>query len=187
VSTAAERAVAVFGSSEPMPGEPAYEDAREVGRLLGRAGLAVVTGGYGGVMEGASRGAREEGGTTIGVTVSSLFGHREPNPYLVRVEDRPDLLGRTRSLIDLAEGFIILPGRAGTLAELSLLWALQRAGIHDYPRVLVGSAWGEVLGLLVRLELLEPGLRETTFQAAGPEEAVALLLRALGGRAGETR
>lgn len=187
MSGEAARGVAVFGSSEPLPGEAAYEEAREVGRLLGRAGLRVVTGGYGGVMEGASRGAREAGGATIGVTVSALFGHRSPNPYLDRVEDRPDLLSRTRTLIDLAEGFIILPGRAGTLAELALLWALQRAGVHDQPRVLVGPAWGELTRLLTRLDLLEAALRENTLLAEGPREAVAQMLRALDGRAGETR
>lgn len=187
MSGAHGRGVAVFGSSEPVAGEAAYEEAREVGRLLGRAGLTVVTGGYGGVMEGASLGAREAGGETLGVTVSSLFAGRRPNPYLDRIEDRPDLPSRTRTLIDLAEGFIILPGRAGTLAELSLLWALQRAGVHDHPRVLVGKAWGELMRLLARLELLEPPLRETTLLADRPEEAVALMLRALDGRAGETR
>jgi len=179
--------VAVFGSSEPVAGQAAYEEAREVGRLLGRAGLIVVTGGYGGVMEGASLGAREGGGRTLGVTVSALFGHRQPNPYLDRVEDRPDLLSRTRTLIDLAEGFIILPGRAGTLAELSLLWALQRAGVRDCPRGLVGPAWDEVWRLLVGLGMLEPALRESTWLASGPPEAVAQLLGSLNGRSGETR
>jgi len=57
----AKAAVAVFGSSEPAAGDPLYEAARRVGSLLAGAGYDVVTGGYGGVMEGASRGAVEAG------------------------------------------------------------------------------------------------------------------------------
>ena len=53
------RTVAVFGSSEPVEGELLYAVARDVGRELALAGYAVATGGYGGVMEAASRGARE--------------------------------------------------------------------------------------------------------------------------------
>jgi uncharacterized protein (TIGR00730 family) len=171
--------VAVFGSSEPAPGDEAYEEARTLGRLLGEAGLTVVTGGYGGVMEAASRGAREAGGATIGVTASSLFPHRSPNPFLDRIEDRPDLLDRTRTLMDLPDGFIILPGRAGTLAEAAWLWALQRAGTNDRPRVFLGRPWSELLGELARLELLEAPLREANRWAQDPAEAVRLLTGAL--------
>ena len=65
-------AVAVFGSSDPRPGDEAYELARRAGELLARSGWAVLSGGYGGVMEGASRGAREAGGEALGVTVAAL-------------------------------------------------------------------------------------------------------------------
>jgi len=58
------QAVAVFGSSEPQPGEVAYEAARGLGRALAGRGLIVVNGGYGGVMEASSRGAREAGAAT---------------------------------------------------------------------------------------------------------------------------
>ena len=171
--------VAVFGSSEPRPGGFEYRRALAVGRLLGRAGATVVTGGYGGVMEAASRGARETGGGTIGVTSSLLFPERSPNSFLDRVEDRADLPSRMQTLIDLSDGFIILPGRAGTLAELAFLWALQRAGAPDRPRVLLGAIWKEMLAQLARLDLLESSLREANLWADEPEEAVRLLLGAL--------
>ena len=67
--------IAVFGSSEPLPGQTRYESARALGDGLARAGFGVVTGGYGGVMEAASRGAREAGGTATGV-VCGLFSER---------------------------------------------------------------------------------------------------------------
>ena len=62
------RSVTVFGWSESHPGDAVYEAARETACLLARHGLTVVSGGFGGEMEAAARGAKEGGGKTIGVT-----------------------------------------------------------------------------------------------------------------------
>ncbi len=51
-----EKIVTVFGSSRPQEGDADYAEARELGKQLARRGLAVCSGGYGGVMEGVSRG-----------------------------------------------------------------------------------------------------------------------------------
>jgi hypothetical protein len=90
-------------------------------------------------------------------------------------------------LIDLADGFIILAGRAGTLAELSILWALQRAGALDRPRVVEAGGWGEMMDELGRLGILGPDLWRSTPVAKGAEEAVTLLLGALRCFQGEPR
>ena len=79
-----QRTIAVFGSSEPREGEPSYEQARLLGRLLAQRGYAVINGGYGGVMEAVSRGASEAGGLAIGVACD-VFAGRRPNRYLGRV------------------------------------------------------------------------------------------------------
>ena len=63
-----ERIITVFGSSRPREDHADYEEARSLGRALAKAGFAVCSGGYGGVMEAASRGAKEAGGKTYGVT-----------------------------------------------------------------------------------------------------------------------
>ena len=63
-----QRIVTVFGSSRPREDHADYEQARLLGRALAEAGFAVCSGGYGGVMEAASRGAKEAGGKTYGVT-----------------------------------------------------------------------------------------------------------------------
>ena len=110
------RTVAVFGSSEPEPGEEGYETARRLGRSLAARGLVVVNGGYGGVMEGASQGAREAGGRAVGVTTAAFVSRGRGNRYLSEEIREPDLLLRTRTLIQLSNGFVVLPGRAGTLA-----------------------------------------------------------------------
>ena len=60
--------ITVFGGAQPKEGSAAYEEARELGKLLAERGHAVLTGGYMGTMEAVSRGASEAGGHVIGVT-----------------------------------------------------------------------------------------------------------------------
>ena len=172
--------IAVFGSSEPLPGSAAYAEACEIGRLLGAAGYSVINGGYGGVMEASARGARQAGARTIGVTVAS-FTHRDgANQFIDKELRENDLHDRTRRLIEEAAAFVVLPGRAGTLAEVTFLWALCRAGLlGTKPVVLVGPLWGELLHKLRDLEILgEPELQATSV-ADDPATAVDLVRRLL--------
>jgi hypothetical protein len=171
--------VAVFGSADPPPGDPLYELARRVGSRLVTAGYGVLTGGYGGVMEGASRGAVEAGGVAVGVTCAT-FLDRKPNPYLTEEREAPDLVARTGSLIDAACGYIVLHGKSGTLAELMFVWALHRAGgLGPRPVVLLGDAWRSFLHHLVRAGMIESDQLAITRVADGPEDAVMELDRFL--------
>lgn len=171
--------VAVFGSSEPREGEPLYETARRVGSLLAAAGYDVVTGGYGGVMEGASRGAVEGGGRAVGVTCS-IFASREPNPYLSERRETSDLVARTGTLVEAARGYVVLHGKSGTLSELTLLWALHRAGsLGPRPVILLGDAWRPFMHHLVRGGMIEVDQLAITRVAEGPEDAVGLVDRYL--------
>jgi uncharacterized protein (TIGR00730 family) len=171
--------IAVFGSSEPVPGDPLYEGARRVGRLLAEAGYDVVTGGYGGVMEGASRGAAESGARALGVTCA-LFSAREPNPYLTERLDTVDLLERTGVLVESASGFVVLHGKSGTLAELAFLWALHRAGSLGSRRVvLLGGDWRPFLHHLVRGGMIEDAQLAITRVVDTPEEAVGEIDRSI--------
>lgn len=173
------RWISVFGSSEPREGEPLYEEARRVGSLLADAGFGVLTGGYGGVMEGASRGARERGGGARGVPCS-IFRGRDPNRFLTETRPTSDLFERTRHLIEPALGFIVLRGKSGTLAEIAFLWALRRAGsLGPRPVVLLGDPWVSLLRHLVRDGMIEETEIAGTRVAASPEEAVTLLTTAI--------
>ena len=73
--------MALFGSARVTEDSAPYRAAREVGRKFGEAGWAVVTGGGGGVMEGANRGAQEGGGQSVGFNIE-LPHEQHPNPYL---------------------------------------------------------------------------------------------------------
>lgn len=175
--------IAVFGSSEARPGDSLYEQARAVGGLLAGAGYRVVTGGYGGVMEAASRGATEAGGVAIGV-VCGVFTGRVPNPYLREIRDTPELFARTRELIEAASGYVVLEGKSGTLAELAFLWALHRAGSLDRrPVVLLGGSWRPFLRHLVQARMIESEQFDVTRVVDSPEEALATVRAFLDGGA----
>ncbi len=167
--------VAVFGSSEPRSGDPLYERAYRVGGLLGRAAYRVVTGGYGGVMEAASRGATDAGGLTLGVTCET-FAPRKPNAYLTHEIRTADLFERTRELVQRSQAFVVLPGKAGTLAELAFLWALHRAGcLERRPVILLGEDWRKLTRDLEQRGLLDPQQLEITHAVDSDDELMTIL------------
>ena len=91
--------------------------AQEVGRLLAAAGAVIVCGGMGGVMEAASRGASEAGGTIIGI----LPGHDRSaaNAYLTL--SIPTGMGEIRNtlIVRSADALIAIAGEFGTLSEIA--------------------------------------------------------------------
>ena len=145
--------VAVFGSSAGRPGEAAYEAARECGRLLAEAGYAVATGGYGGAMEGCSRGAAEAGGRVVGVTAPAAFPGRPGANRWVQVEiPAPTLTERIHLMLDNSAACIALDGSIGTLTELLMAWNLAfvagLSGAPARPVVAVGPTWAAVVAYL---------------------------------------
>ncbi len=138
--------IAVFGSSTACETDDAYRLAYELGRELGQAGADVMNGGYAGVMEACSRGAREAGAEVVGVTVE-LFESRSPaNPWITRRVHTASLFERLGYLVDHAHGFVTLPGSLGTLTELFLVWTLLAVKARpEAPLVLLGDHWPPIL------------------------------------------
>lgn len=97
---------------------PTREAALEVGRLLAASGATLVCGGLGGVMEAACRGARENGGVTIGILPG--LDRAAGNPYLDRAVCTG--IGHARNLAVVASGdaVIAIGGEFGTLSEIGL-------------------------------------------------------------------
>ena|SRR5579859_784011 len=113
------RSVTVFGWSESRPGDAVYEAARDVACLLAKHGLTVVSGGFGGQMEAAARGAKEGGGKTIGVTFYSVLATKfeagtGASSYLDQEIKTGTYLERTLKLIALCDAFICFNGETGT-------------------------------------------------------------------------
>jgi len=139
-------AVALFGSARVAAGSAPYEAARAVGRRFAESGWAVVTGGGGGVMEGANRGAKEGGGLSVGFNIE-LPHEQRPNPYLDIVYTFDHFYARKVCFVRPSEGFVIFPGGFGTLDELyEALVLIQTGKIRHFPVVLYDSAyWNEML------------------------------------------
>lgn len=141
-----ETVVAIFGSSATEPGSAEWNDAEQAGRRCAEAGFAVITGGYGGTMEAASKGANLAGGEVIGVTVPTVFSSRVgANHYVTREIEAESLVERIGVLTGLASGAVVLPGSIGTAAELVVAWNLNHVGRRNgggrLPTVAVGPAW----------------------------------------------
>ena len=139
--------ITVFGSGVAAPDSKEYKTAYEVGFELGKKGFAVCNGGYGGIMEASAKGAFNAGAETIGITVEQ-YGC-VPNPFIKKHIHTSDLFERAKKLLDIALGFVILPGGTGTMVELALSWELQRKGLSDTkPIVFLGDYWLPVLRLV---------------------------------------
>ena len=147
-----EKIITVFGSSRPLEGDPEYEEARTLGRALAAAGFAVCTGGYGGVMAAVSRGAKDTGGKTYGVTTE--FFATKANAWVdveVRVHTWQD---RLFELIRLGHGFVACKGGTGTLVELAVVWEmLNKSVMTGKPFVVLGDFWTPIIECVREVEL----------------------------------
>ena len=146
-----EKIITVFGSSRPRAGDADYEEARALGKALAERGLAVCSGGYGGVMEAVSRGAKEAGGKTYGVTAE--FFRRRANEW-VDVEVRKKTWEeRLFELVRLGDGFVACKGGTGTLVELAVVWEmLNKSVMSAKPFAVLGDFWQPILDRVREVE-----------------------------------
>ena len=114
--------IAVVGASQPS--DEARERARAVGAAVAAAGATLVTGGLGGIMEAACRGARERGGLTIGILPGT--SSQDANAYVDCAV--PTGLGEFRNylVVAAADAVIALEGRFGTLSEIAMALTLGK-------------------------------------------------------------
>jgi uncharacterized protein (TIGR00730 family) len=143
---AVRRAVTVFGSARTPPDHPEYELVRGVAAALGRAGYAIITGGGGGLMEAANRGARDAGALSIGCNIE-LPREQALNEFVDVGMRFRHFFARKVMFVRYASAFVIGPGGFGTLDEMfEALTLIQTETIHDFPVILLGD--GEWEGLL---------------------------------------
>jgi uncharacterized protein (TIGR00730 family) len=172
--------VTVFGGAAPRPGEPAYDEALRLGRLLGEQGCTVLTGAYLGTMEAVSRGANEAGGHVIGVSCEAIEQWRpiRANAWVQEEWLTPTLKERLFTLIEQCDAAITLPGGPGTLAEFAVMWNLLIiAALPPRPLILVGPGWRETVEVLCRTHTAYIPSHQQEFLsfATTVEEAVEML------------
>lgn len=138
------RIITIFGGSKCKPDSVEYKDALDIGRLLAEAGFTICTGGYLGVMEAASRGARDAGGRVLGIVMNQFKS--EPNRFLTDKVATDHFYDRLQNLITRSVGFVALRGGMGTVTEVSLVWnKLQTGVLEKRPLILVGDCWRNVV------------------------------------------
>jgi len=143
--------ITVFGSSRPHDGDSQYAVARALGAALAAKGFTVCSGGYGGVMEAVSRGAKESGGRTLGIT--STFFRMHANQWIDEETSVPTWQGRLFALIDRADGLIVCPGGTGTLVELAVVWEmLNKRAMPPKPFAILGDFWQPVIERVREIE-----------------------------------
>jgi uncharacterized protein (TIGR00730 family) len=172
--------ITVFGGSLPQPGSPAYQEAYELGSLIGKAGHTVLTGGYIGTMEAVSRGASEAGGHVVGVTCEEIEKWRavKANAWVQEERRFNTLQERLNELVHACDAAIALPGGPGTLTEIALTWNLMIvASIPKKPLILVGGGWKAVFDEMFNSlgEVIPSNQRELLRFAANVRSAMAIL------------
>ncbi|MFN7928524.1 MAG: TIGR00730 family Rossman fold protein [Blastocatellia bacterium] len=174
--------VSIFGSARIEPDSEYYQAAVETGRLLAKAGYAVITGGGPGIMEAGNKGASEAGGMSIGCNIELPF-EQAPNPYQSISLTFNYFFVRKVMFVKYAIAFIIFPGGFGTMDELfEALTLIQTKKIRNFPVVLFGSDyWGGLVKwikeTMIAQGTISPEDIDLLVLTDSPEEAVQAVIR----------
>lgn len=175
--------VSIFGSARMKPGSKYFELTRQVAFRLARAGYAIVSGGGGGLMEAANRGAKEAGGKSVGLNIELPSYEQRPNEYI-----DPDKLITFRHFfvrkvmfVKYAQGFVVMPGGYGTIDEFSeAITLIQTDKTLAFPVILMGSSyWSKLLDWMKDTALKEGCISEKDLDifhvCDEPDDAVQII------------
>jgi uncharacterized protein (TIGR00730 family) len=138
-------AASFFGSARTSRHDPEYALARETARLVGEAGMAVITGGGPGAMEAANRGAQDAGALSVGLNIELPF-EQGMNTWVELGLEFHYFFTRKVMFVRYASGFVVFPGGFGTVDELfESLTLIQTGKIRNFPVVLVGRDYWQGL------------------------------------------
>ena len=177
------KSICVFlGSS--TGNHPAYMDAANaMGRELAMRGLTCVYGGSRtGLMKQLADSALAASGTVVGVTVQALKDKEEFHQGLSELHVLPTMHERKNLMVQLADGFVALPGGVGTFEEFFEVYTLQQMGFHSKPCGLLNvngfySPLERMLDTAEREGFLKKPHRNTIVRANSPGEMLDLLTK----------
>ena len=174
--------VTLFGSYAPRSDSPLYELAYAIGWALAEAGFVVCNGGYDGTMEASAKGAKDAGGTTIGVTCPVFTGARgkplTANRFIDREIAHDDVLARIEAMMRMSAAYVVLEGGTGTLSEFAIVWEyVAKKLIDPRPIVVVGDFWEP---LVERVVAARAKSGKHVHRAASADDVLAVLERTIG-------
>ena len=175
-------AVSIFGSARMNEGSIYYELTRKVAYELAKTGYAIVSGGGGGLMEAANRGAKEGGGKSIGLNIALPF-EQKPNDYvdLDKLMTFHHFFVRKVMFVKYAQGFVVMPGGYGTVDEFSeAITLIQTKKTSPFPVILMGSRyWKKLLEWITETAVPEGCVSRTDLDifhvCDEPDEAVQII------------
>ncbi|MHB8110436.1 MAG: LOG family protein [Syntrophorhabdaceae bacterium] len=134
-------AVTVFGSARTQKGDELYEKTYEIAKLFAKNCFNIITGGGGGVMEAANKGAKDGGAKSVGINIELPF-EQKPNPYSnVRLSYRYFFV-RKVMFLKYAVAYVVMPGGFGTLDEFfEAITLIQTKKMRPFPVILYNSGY----------------------------------------------
>ncbi len=177
-------AATIFGSARALPDDRWYQESQKLGYLLAKDGFAIITGGGGGIMGAANKGAYEAGGESVGLNIR-LPHEQRLNSYVTDSETFHFFFTRKVMLSFASEAYIYFPGGFGTMDEFfEIVTLIQTKKISRVPIILVGTDYWQPLiewfegTMLAKYRAI--GKKDTSlFQIVDSAEEAREVLRAL--------
>jgi hypothetical protein len=173
-------AVSIFGSARMTADNPYYQKAMELAGILAQNGFAVITGGGGGIMEAANKGAADKGGESVGLNIK-LPREQVPNEFAnIQVEFKYFFV-RKVMFVKYASAYVIMPGGFGTLDELfEAVTLIQTDRIAPLPVILFGrDYWGGLVewikDQLLSHQTISPGDLDIIHLTDDPAEVLEIV------------
>lgn len=175
-------AVSIFGSARTPPDDRYYKLAEQMASEIVHSGFAVITGGGGGIMEAANKGAAKAGGQSIGLNIE-LPMEQIPNDFQNLSLHFRYFFVRKVMFLKYAHGFIVFPGGFGTMDEFFeasvLIQTLKQA---SFPVILMGSDYWEGLikwvkgTMLQKHGYIDPEDMDVFTMVDDPQEAAKIIV-----------
>ncbi len=132
--------ICVFCSSSNAIAEVYFQEAHQLGTMIGNSGHALINGGANvGLMEAVTVAASKAGAKTIGIIPEKMIGRSLASDNSHKVIITPDMMERKAKMRDMSDAFIALPGGFGTLEEILEVMTLRQLSYHTKPIVFINT------------------------------------------------
>jgi uncharacterized protein (TIGR00730 family) len=170
--------IGVIGSARIEVSDERWEEAYSLGTALAEQGWRVMTGGYGGLMEAAARGAHDGGAAVVGLPMRA-WSELTPNRWSGELRWAADYSERLRELLT-CDAIIALAGGIGTLSEATVTWSALQTEPDAAQLVLLGAHWRRLLAVMSDELVIGAQDLALIHQTDNLSAAIAVLRRLVG-------